>query len=427
MAKNKDQKNQKQEVNLSTIITGIIASLVVIVAAYFGIDLSGMIDGATTATPPPTVVQQPTATPDFQISDQLTLVANLPSDANLLTVAEGFGAERSFWQVYFTNPQVFSAEPEDTCKGGIDEVIVEAINNTQRTLDIAAFEWSNACITRAVVAAHERGVQVRMVVDDEHTVRDNEDRDLIGDVAPFQWIIDAGIPYRDDARSGLMHNKFMIMDGQQVFMGSMNYTPRDTYTNNNNILRLRAQRAVQAYQQKFDNMFNNGGFGPRGSVAKDVQFTQDGVPVRILFSPGDAVADVVVEEINNAQSEIRFMAFSFTLDMIGGAMIERAADGVDVSGVFETRASLTQYSQLPPMFCAGLNVYQSGNTRRTFHHKVIVIDRTTVLTGSFNFSQNAIRSNDENMVIIRDPALAQQYLAEFARVQRSAVTPNVTC
>jgi phosphatidylserine/phosphatidylglycerophosphate/cardiolipin synthase-like enzyme len=428
MAKNKDAKNQKQEVNLSTIITGIIASIVVIVAAYFGIDLSGMIDGAvSTVTPPPTVVQQPTVTPDFQISDQLTLVANLPSDARLLNVSEGFGAERSFWQVYFTNPQVFKAEPEDTCKGGIDEVIVDAINQTQRSLDIAAFEWSNACITRAVIAAHQRGVKVRMVVDDDHTVKDNEDRELIGDVAPFQWIIDAGIPYRDDARSGLMHNKFMIMDGQQVFMGSMNYTPRDTYTNNNNVLRLRAQRAVQAYQQKFDNMFENGGFGPRGSVAKDVQFTQNGVPVRILFSPGDAVADVVVQEINNAQSEIRFMAFSFTLETIGNAMIQRAAAGVDVSGVFETRASLTQYSQLPPMFCAGLDVYQSGNTRRTFHHKVIVIDRTTVLTGSFNFSQNAIRSNDENMVIIRDPALAQQYLAEFDRVQRSAVTPNVTC
>lgn len=426
MAKNKATGNKKQEINLSTIITGIIASIIVMIAAYFGIDLSGITDGTATATPAPTVVAQRTPTPDTQISDQRTLAASLPSDVRLLTVGEGFGAERSFWQVYFTAPQRTRAEPEDTCKGGIDEVIVEAINNTQRTLDIAAFEWSNACITRAVVAAHERGVQVRMVVDDEHTVEDNEDRDLIGDVAPFQWIIDAGIPYRDDARSGLMHNKFMIMDGQQVFMGSMNYTPRDTYTNNNNILRLRAQRAVQAYQQKFNNMFENGGFGPRGSVAKDVQFTQNGVPIRIMFSPGDAVADAIVQEINNAQHEIRFMAFSFTLDTIGSAMIQRAGAGVDVSGVFETRASLTQYSQLPPMFCAGLPVYQA-NTRHTFHHKVIVIDGTTVMTGSFNFSQNAIRSNDENMVIIRDPALAQQYLAEFERVRRSATTPNVTC
>lgn len=426
MAKNKKTTTQKQEVNLSTIVTGIIASIVVIIAAYFGIDLSGIVGDSATVTPAPTTTIQATATPDTQIYDQLTLAANLPTDVRLLTLGEGFGAERSFWQVYFTSPQVTRAEPEDTCKGGVDEVIVEAINNTQRTLDIAAFEWSNACITRAVVSAHERGVRVRMVVDDEHTIKDNEDRDLIGDVAPFQWIIDAGIAYRDDARSGLMHNKFMIMDGQQVFMGSMNYTPRDTYTNNNNVLRLRAQRAVQAYQQKFNNMFENGGFGPRGSVQKDIQFTQNGVPVRIMFSPGDAVADAIVQEINNAQHEIRFMAFSFTLDSIGGAMLQRAAAGVDVSGIFETRASLTQYSQLPPMFCAGLAVYQ-GNTRHTFHHKVIVIDGTTVMTGSFNFSQNAIRSNDENMVIIRDPALAQQYLAEFDRVRRSANTPNVTC
>lgn len=414
---NKKNK-QKKEMSPKNILIGIVGLILVAIAAFFGIDIDEFLgEGTNTAV----TQEQP------DIAAQLTAVASLPGDVTPFTLEKGFGGERAFWQVYFTAPQRFSAEPEETCRGGIDEVVVQAINETVRTLDIAAFEWSNACITRAVVDAHERGVTVRMVVDDHFTVEENEEAILLGEVSPFQWIIDAGISFRDDERSGLMHNKFMIMDSQRVLTGSMNFTPRGAYVNNNNILFLRSQRAVAAYQQKFDNMFERGGFGPRGSVPKDVQFTQDGVPVRIIFSPGDAVDEILIEEINNAQSEIRFMAFSFTLDSVGEAVLARSQAGVDVAGIFETRASQTQFSQLPPLFCAGLDIYQDGQSRRTFHHKVFVIDRTTVMTGSFNFSQNATTRNDENMVIIRDPSLAELYLAEFDRAMQGAVRPGISC
>ena len=62
------------------------------------------------------------------------------------------------------------------------------------------------------------------------------------------------------------------------------------------------------------------------------------------------------------------------------------------------------------------------------HHKVIIIDSQIVIAGSFNFSDNAVHSNDENLVIIKDPDLAAQYLAEFARVQKISTAPTkVTC
>jgi phosphatidylserine/phosphatidylglycerophosphate/cardiolipin synthase-like enzyme len=84
---------------------------------------------------------------------------------------------------------------------------------------------------------------------------------------------------------------------------------------------------------------------------------------------------------------------------------------------------------LTRLFCADVPVRQDGNPG-TFHHKVIVIDGETVVTGSLNFSENADSSNDENVVIIQNRAIAARYLEEFERRWQEANDPDpndLTC
>ena len=57
------------------------------------------------------------------------------------------------------------------------------------------------------------------------------------------------------------------------------------------------------------------------------------------------------------------------------------------------------------------------------HHKVIIIDDHTVITGSFNFSRSAEKNNDENIVILRNAAIAELYLQEWQRIWDSAEEP----
>jgi phosphatidylserine/phosphatidylglycerophosphate/cardiolipin synthase-like enzyme len=342
-------------------------------------------------------------------------------DLQTISLDQGFGATRDFWQVYFTAPGVNSND-DNACNGGVDEAVVNAIDTVQSTLDIAAFEWDNPCLTDAVVRAANRGVTVRMVVDDVHTVSEHEDAVLFGDPSPFGDIVDAGIPYRDDSRSGLMHNKFMILDGSTVITGSMNFTLNGAYRNNNNLVILRSRRAAEIFQAEFNEMFERGEFGSSRSTVDGGAFNQDGVPVRISFSPEDQPVSVMEQEIRNAQQSIRFMVFSFTRDDLGMALLDRAQAGVDVAGIFETTGSRTQFSELPRLLCAGVPVFQDGNPG-IFHHKVFVIDATTVITGSFNISEAATTSNDENVVIIRDPDVAALYLAEYERARREATVP----
>jgi phosphatidylserine/phosphatidylglycerophosphate/cardiolipin synthase-like enzyme len=90
--------------------------------------------------------------------------------------------------------------------------------------------------------------------------------------------------------------------------------------------------------------------------------------------------------------------------------------------VFERTGSETRFSEFGRMRETGLEVYQDGNPY-VMHHKVFVIDERVTVFGSFNFSDNAANDNDENLLVIDDPAFARVYLQEVERVVTQAKNP----
>ncbi len=403
---------------IGTIVAAIILIVAVIAAGVTGVNVNEILDffgqptleiatsaPVTVTTAPPTIA--PTLPPG------VTASPGPAGDVRVIPVGLGFGAERDFWRVFFTAPSG-SRDPA-TYVNGIDVPLAQAINATQRTLDIAAFEFNNVVLTQAVLDAHRRGVQVRMVVDNEHA--------LHKDNSTMRQFVEAGIPVRDDGRSGLMHNKFMIMDSRDVWTGSMNFTINGVYRNNNNLLALRSNRLVLSYQAEFNEMFEDGMFGPRSPRGNSVSFTERGVPIQTVFAPEDDTLNIILDRVNEATTSVRFMAFSFTERDIAEAMVGLADSGVNVRGIFERVGSQASWSELTRLFCAGIDARQDGNPF-VLHHKVIILDNRVVLTGSFNFSQNATRVNDENMIIIEDPTLAAQYTAEFERRWAESVVPT---
>jgi phosphatidylserine/phosphatidylglycerophosphate/cardiolipin synthase-like enzyme len=261
---------------------------------------------------------------------------------------------------------------------------------------------------------------VQWVTDDEHGIEADEEEDH----GQFAMLEKAGIHIKDDSRGALMHNKFWIFDGQTVWTGSTNITVNGMFKNNNNVIVMDSPALAAIYEREFAEMWQGGEFGPRStSTVGEQETTIDGTPVRVLFAAEDDVAEQLVPLLESAQSSIRFMAFSFTHDEMGAAVLARAQAGVDVKGIFETRGSETEYSELPALYCAGVPVRQDGN-KNTFHHKAFVIDDKTVVTGSFNFSDNANESNDENVVIVANSDIAALYLQEFERRWAEAGEPE---
>jgi len=323
-----------------------------------------------------------------------------------------------WFQVYFTNP----ADPmAEDYAGGPDEALADAIHAARLSLDVAVYSLNLWSIRDAILDAYRRGVDMRIVMES-----DNMDSD------EAQALIAAGIPILGDRREGLMHNKFVVIDRQEVWSGSMNFTTGGAYQDNNNLFRIRSLEIAQDYTQEFNEMFVEDKFGP--DVVADRVGTAEGLPahspypsltigdttLEIYFSPNDGVAARLVTLIQSAQESIYFMAYSFTSNDIGAAMMERAEAGVTVTGVMdEGQVNSSQGSEYDPFRQAGLDVRLDGNPG-LMHHKVIIIDRNIVITGSYNFSASAEEVNDENLIVIYNADIAAQYLAEFMRIYAQA-------
>ncbi|MCY3779329.1 MAG: phospholipase D-like domain-containing protein [Chloroflexi bacterium] len=338
-------------------------------------------------------------------------VAPAPADYDEVALDFGRGFIGPDWQLYFNEPD--ASIDRAHYANGLDEVLAAAIEKATSTLDIAAFELNSDALRDAIAAAHDRGVQVRVVTDDVHGLQDEGDPQL-------RDLVQAGVPLRDDDRSGLMHNKFLIIDQRMVWTGSWNYTVNGTYRNNNNALVLESVAAAAAYQAEFDEMFERGEFGKRSRDDGQAVIAIDAGEISILFAAEADEISALIAEIERAQRSIRFMTFIFSLEPLAEAMLLQAANAeVTIEGVFEARNSTASWSQLPRLYCAGAAVRQDGN-RYILHHKVIIIDDDTVITGSFNFSRSAAERNDENIVIVRNAGVAALYLEEWRRIWESA-------
>jgi len=326
-------------------------------------------------------------------------------------------ATGDWWEVYFADP--LNINDPDNWQNSIEARLIDKINAAQKSIHIASFEFDLTPVAEALVAAKQRGVDVRWVTDDEHGLEADEEPGH----GQFAMLEDAGIEIKDDGRTALMHDKFWIFDNEWVWTGSTNITVNGIFKQNNNVIAIRSTKLADIYEREFQEMWN-GEFGPRSTSTVDQQsLTINGTPVQVLFASEDGVIERIIPYVENAQSSVRFLAFSFTDYPLAKAMIDRAAVGVDVAGVFEKTGSETEYAELRTLHCAGVPVRQDGNPS-FLHHKLIIVDERFVITGSLNFSTSAETSNDENVIIVDNPDIAKLYIQEFERVWAQGSDPD---
>jgi phosphatidylserine/phosphatidylglycerophosphate/cardiolipin synthase-like enzyme len=321
------------------------------------------------------------------------------------------GRYRGDWYELYFNAPVYP-DNKANHKGGLDQVLVNFMNSAERTLDVAVYDFDLQNVADAMARAAARGVKVRMVTDTDTINNKNEDIQKA-----IARVKQAKITIIEDNDPDIMHHKFTVVDNKAVSTGSMNYTDGDTYRLNNNMIIIRNELVAQNFTFEFEKMYVNKKFGT--DKAKSIPPYQillmGSTRVETYFAPEDGVAKRIVDRINTAKTSLNFMAFSFTQNDMGNAILARAKAGVKVSGVFETTGSNTQFSEYKTFSQEGLEVYTDGNPY-VMHHKVIIIDDRITIFGSFNFSENADKRNDENLLIVEDPAIARAFKTEYERV-----------
>ena len=131
-------------------------------------------------------------------------------------------------------------------------------------------------------------------------------------------------------------------------------------------------------------------------------------PVRVCFSPRGGCTDAIVEQIEQAKSELLIQAYSFTSREIAAAIVRAHRRGVRVEIILDKSNRREKYSSADFTARAGIPTWIDAR-HAIAHNKVMILDRETVVTGSFNFTKAAEESNAENVLIIRAPDLAERY------------------
>ena len=327
------------------------------------------------------------------------------------------------------------------------ELLVETIDRAQHTLDACVYGFSNAKIIEAVIRAHYRGVNVRVVGDAKHFGYGERG---------YRAMQQHRIPMQVGNQFHIMHNKFFVVDDHIVFVGTGNITTTGFAKNNNNWLFIDHKGVALDFKAEFDQMFSG-----RFSVSKQRNYNGNtyqvgDTEVTVLFSPHEDTMGRVLEELDAAQSSVHFQIFAFTKDQVGSRFIRKHREWAEYSrqkgewalpaierekkviGLLDKSQvhGNQQYHEVYRLSAEGVPMrldanansflpgdYQAGGGR--LHTKTMILDEATddarVVTGSFNWSSAATIANDEVLLVLKGKRITQQYMQIWHDLYKESV------
>lgn len=144
--------------------------------------------------------------------------------------------------------------------------------------------------------------------------------------------------------------------------------------------------------------------------------TQDNSQIETYFTKKDGNLDkILIKEINTAQKNLNIAIYSLTKEDIGNAILDAKKRGIDVKVITDKQESQSkaQKAILDKFKNAGIPVKINSHSG-LMHLKVSIIDDKTVTGGSFNYTVNATKENDENLIIMRNADIVNEYVSEYS-------------
>jgi len=134
--------------------------------------------------------------------------------------------------------------------------------------------------------------------------------------------------------------------------------------------------------------------------------------IQVCFTPGENCTKKIVDAINAAQSSLYIQAYSFTSAPIAKAVVAAKERGLDVKVILDKSQKNQRYSSSRYLVNQSIPTWIDYKPAIA-HNKIMIIDNSKIITGSFNFTSAAQNKNAENLLIIDDSNLAQKYFKNW--------------
>jgi phosphatidylserine/phosphatidylglycerophosphate/cardiolipin synthase-like enzyme len=433
----------------------------------------------------------------------LLLLVWLLSGCQLVSKSNGDLPQDKSIQVYFnqreTDKRTYSDPYRHIARPGdnLEAVIIDRLQKAQKSLDLAVLEFNLPEIALALAKKQREGIKVRIILDNHysHSLSQLSDREIASldsyDRSSYQnWfsLVDvdnngrlspteidgrdaitilknAGIPIIDDTAdgskgSGLMHHKFMVIDGKTVVTGSANYTLSDIHGdfsnldsrgNVNHLLTIENRDLAGLFINEFNYMWGDGVGGAADSLfglAKpwrgSREIVSDKSKITVQFAPTSPTLNekfstnsLITETLDRAKESISLALFVFSDQKLADTLQRKHLAGITIEGFFDRGFAFRYYSEVLDMLGVALAnncKYEADNSPwkqplttvgvpdlphgDKLHHKFALIDRRIIITGSHNWSPNANERNDETLLIIENATLAEHFASEILRLQQ---------
>lgn len=131
-----------------------------------------------------------------------------------------------------------------------------------------------------------------------------------------------------------------------------------------------------------------------------------------FFSPGDACRDVIMNQIQSATKRINICVFTISDDLISDSIIQAHRKGTEVQIITDDDKAADVGSDIERITRMGIAV-KMDKTPNHMHHKFMVVDDLSLITGSYNWTRSAAKFNHENILLTQEPGVVRSFLKEF--------------
>ncbi|MCC5813169.1 MAG: hypothetical protein JJT78_00300 [Leptospira sp.] len=303
------------------------------------------------------------------------------------------------WKSYFSFP---GRDVSHHRQVQVRDRIVDMIDNTNEELEIHIYGLTDLEIIEAIERARNRGLRVRIVVDSDRN---------------YSGLENIGIPLDIWRGSGLHHPKVIISDTNKVFTGTGNFTTQgllkdfDSYMIAENIPQSKAKKFRDFLREETDEpVFQLGS-------------------LYFMNAPRDGlhIQKKILDHIRGAKSSIKYLIYTHFDELISHELVKAAKRGIIVEGIYDRPINPEgkYLAEILPLY--GSIIYEEENEDKidngTFglggllHHKTMIIDDSTLLSGSYNYSRSARDMNREIFYESMDPIIVREHIFEFQRVR----------